>query len=139
MKSPFYSYPIACVVLFCVLIAAPVARGQETILHSKPPEKAAGAGSEEALKKAILNFTYGWAHSDKGSNLEVLVFLPDGKGKQSFFNVSWKIISAHDVEIRSMAEPQLGAITLHFSDDYLDYTATDFDGKSPLHGHKINW
>lgn len=104
---------------------------------SQPNTPSVSGGLEEALKKAITNVTYTWEH-ETGSNMEIIVFLPGGKGKETFFNLSWRVKSPHDVEMSIVTVPQIGSIVLHFSDDYLNFTATDFNG-SKLHGHKINW
>jgi len=93
-----------------------------------------GASTNDALEQAIVNSTYTW--EPEGDKPKTITFKANGVGQNTFFPITWRIKGGHELEIAIPNQKEYGKIVLRFSNDFSKYTATDFDGETPLKGHK---
>lgn len=101
------------------------------------------SAGNDAIANALTNNSYTWEHRaisnpqiTEGDG-ESMTFLPNGEGKQSFWQFNWRVKSAHEIEITQVNDPKKRKAVLKFSNDFSKYTAVDLDGSSPLSGHKL--
>ncbi len=88
-----------------------------------------------ALQKAIVNSTYTW--EPEADSSKTVTFLPNGVGRSTFFNITWRIKGPHELEIGIADGKTRNKIVMRFNSDFSKYTATDFDGESKLKGRKM--
>jgi hypothetical protein len=97
-------------------------------------ESTSTSSTTDALEKAIVNATYTW--EPEGDKAKTVTFKPGGVGQNTFFPITWRAKGAHELEVAIPGQKAYGKIVLRFSNDFSKYTATDFDGETPLTGHK---
>ena len=84
------------------------------------------------LQEALVKYSYTW--EVEGGKASV-AFLADGTGKSAFFNFTWRVKSAQEVEL-TMAGSANKA-DLIFNDSYTAFAGRDFDGKRAVRGAMV--
>ena len=99
-----------------------------------PAAPLTGTGTNDDLRKAIVNKFYTWDGAD--SKNKTIKFDANGTGLQSDFHFKWRITNPQQIEI--VAEDSVhgkAKATLTFGADYTSYTGVNFDGASAIAGH----